>query len=465
MTDFLTRVAQRAIGVSPAIQPLAGARYEPARLPPVETPDSAVESRRLSGVNHPSTERRSRAPSAPRTREPVGTSTGRDGTEDKLASILEQPIVPAFSTPREPELLQPPLPQESLEQPGLLHETIEEAPLQQTTLHQALLQHVPLQEAPLPPRAVQQESLQEDSFQEESFQETPLQQTVFKQTPPQQEPFQQEPLQQELSLETALPQLSLQPSPLLIAFDPEEASSNQDVATATRFELQATTETASSSPAKSIQVLTPRKHQVKPIVERLTGYSALEEAPLVDEDPEIVEPSKMVERRSQELTSALAATQSERDAVTDNRTGAPDLETRTYTASNRRPPFPDTPARSFPVASETVYEVEGGLRDDRDEPPAIESELAWLVTTPLTNRQPSNNEDSVSSETTRTTRSSFRPPVAEPPERDPQLIRVTIGRIDVRAVTPPQPVIESPAPPGPKLSLDEFLRQHNGRRE
>jgi hypothetical protein len=28
--------------------------------------------------------------------------------------------------------------------------------------------------------------------------------------------------------------------------------------------------------------------------------------------------------------------------------------------------------------------------------------------------------------------------------------------------TPPKPVV-SPAPPAPKLSLDEYLRQHNGR--
>lgn len=46
-----------------------------------------------------------------------------------------------------------------------------------------------------------------------------------------------------------------------------------------------------------------------------------------------------------------------------------------------------------------------------------------------------------------------------------RVVRVTIGRIEVRAVMPsppPQPV-EAPAPPAPNLSLDEFLRQHNGR--
>lgn len=44
------------------------------------------------------------------------------------------------------------------------------------------------------------------------------------------------------------------------------------------------------------------------------------------------------------------------------------------------------------------------------------------------------------------------------------VIRITIGRIEVRAVQPPplQPV-EDAAPPAPKLSLDEYLRKHNGR--
>lgn len=42
-------------------------------------------------------------------------------------------------------------------------------------------------------------------------------------------------------------------------------------------------------------------------------------------------------------------------------------------------------------------------------------------------------------------------------------IRVTIGRIDVRAVTPPSLPVEQPGPPAPRLSLDDYLRLHNGR--
>ncbi|HLG14198.1 MAG TPA: hypothetical protein VJH03_06810 [Blastocatellia bacterium] len=42
-------------------------------------------------------------------------------------------------------------------------------------------------------------------------------------------------------------------------------------------------------------------------------------------------------------------------------------------------------------------------------------------------------------------------------------IRVTIGRIDVRAVSPPQPPAQETAPPAPRMSLDDYLRQQNGR--
>ena len=49
-------------------------------------------------------------------------------------------------------------------------------------------------------------------------------------------------------------------------------------------------------------------------------------------------------------------------------------------------------------------------------------------------------------------------------ESTPSVIRVTIGRIDVRAV-PPTPAAErsAPVPPPPVLSLDEYLKQHGGR--
>jgi hypothetical protein len=44
------------------------------------------------------------------------------------------------------------------------------------------------------------------------------------------------------------------------------------------------------------------------------------------------------------------------------------------------------------------------------------------------------------------------------------VIRVTIGRIDLRAVNAPTPPARRQAPSAPKLSLDEYLRSRNGRK-
>jgi hypothetical protein len=53
-----------------------------------------------------------------------------------------------------------------------------------------------------------------------------------------------------------------------------------------------------------------------------------------------------------------------------------------------------------------------------------------------------------------------------PPEPATPTIRVSIGRIDVRAVTPPASSAQRPAAvrPGPALSLDDYLKQQKGGR-
>jgi hypothetical protein len=61
-----------------------------------------------------------------------------------------------------------------------------------------------------------------------------------------------------------------------------------------------------------------------------------------------------------------------------------------------------------------------------------------------------------------------KPPSAAVPQPEPAgpAIRVSIGRIDVRAVTTPAPSTPRPAAthPGPALSLDEYLKQQKGGR-
>ena len=53
-----------------------------------------------------------------------------------------------------------------------------------------------------------------------------------------------------------------------------------------------------------------------------------------------------------------------------------------------------------------------------------------------------------------------QPRASEPAE--PAVIRVTIGRIEVRATTPPLPAAPRTHPPGPALTLDDYLKQRNG---
>ena len=53
-----------------------------------------------------------------------------------------------------------------------------------------------------------------------------------------------------------------------------------------------------------------------------------------------------------------------------------------------------------------------------------------------------------------------RPRASEPAE--PAVIRVTIGRIEVRATTPPLPPAPRAHPRGPSLTLDDYLKKRNG---
>ena len=56
-------------------------------------------------------------------------------------------------------------------------------------------------------------------------------------------------------------------------------------------------------------------------------------------------------------------------------------------------------------------------------------------------------------------------PREESNHAEPPVVRIHIGRIDVRAITPPPPQPASkPAPAQPRLTLDEYLRQREGRR-
>ncbi len=62
------------------------------------------------------------------------------------------------------------------------------------------------------------------------------------------------------------------------------------------------------------------------------------------------------------------------------------------------------------------------------------------------------------------------PPALQPPlvpayaaPSEPPVVRVTIGRVDVRAVLPPAPAERTAPRRAPRMTLDEYLRQGDGR--
>lgn len=59
----------------------------------------------------------------------------------------------------------------------------------------------------------------------------------------------------------------------------------------------------------------------------------------------------------------------------------------------------------------------------------------------------------------------MQPPPKPRPSPPEQTIRITIGRIDVRAVMPPTTAVQQkPSPPQPKVTLEEYLKRERGGR-
>jgi len=125
----------------------------------------------------------------------------------------------------------------------------------------------------------------------------------------------------------------------------------------------------------------------------------------------------------------------------------------------------DAPIIQPPSGQGTASQHETNLNIDRD--------TRKSSPTPLPESRRSSSELIHAVQPKYTVRSPMRPPHETSAGKSLQhtntahpapVIRVTIGRIDVRAVLPPAQPPRQTTPARPKLTLDEYLKQRNGGR-
>jgi hypothetical protein len=340
MTDFLTRVAQRAIGMAPAIQPVVGSRYAPARVPLAELPELETDP----GLN---------------------TEASARNVEARAS---------AFST--------------------------------------------------LPIRNVRPRTITKGNAEAQPASEavSPL--------PAQPEPTRPTPFGREV-----------QPAPAIVALA-RELHGDREIIDGPVFESPSPKGVDSPLISKGNEVLISNERQAVLPGEPLTEYSVSEEASLVDRGSESVasvEPPQVVS------TSKRSESGAPSDKTTDRGSAS-------------------TPIRQPARNQEKALQEEPVLQIDEVGILTVESEPR-LLTELARNRREAHPRESFGESFAESSASSFPVLPDERAESSSPVIRVTIGRIDVRAVTPSSPPPQPSAPPAPKLSLDEFLRQHNGRRQ
>ena len=453
MTDFLTRVAQRALGQGPAIQPLVVSRYAPARLPISEAPESEPVSKPSAEAGRRNVEGRPNFRSAS-----LMSNPGRQPVAEQ--SWDDQPLRnDADSLPGHAESLGP-TPGNEIQQPRALTE-FETAPHTNANIN------TPATKAEAPSLLVSnrspseqqatlslQDSTSYSAAEESSIDDEGLvnveetgepRRRLLREGPPLQNSTRYSSAE-ESSIndegqvnveETGEPRRrvlregrALQNS---IGFSAAEESSIDD-------EGQVNVEEAGEP--------RPRVLREGPALQDSTGYSAVEESSIVEEG--------MLTAESVETPHRVLSGGSRRttDSRPDDLTASPGL----YQAEHDNPSNTSHHSRQIP---ETSHQEERNLQVDESEDYAPEGELRSLSATERSRRE----IDSVTEVFAQKPVSSLASTRDERGESGPPVIHVTVGRVEVRAVTPPLPAVEPQSPPAPKLSLDEFLRQHNGRRQ
>lgn len=195
----------------------------------------------------------------------------------------------------------------------------------------------------------------------------------------------------------------------------------------------------------------PLSPRPTPIVSRATPRNVVQ--PKIIEHPEPAaapEKSQLVVRP--EIVQSEIIKSSEPAAAPKE----PPLSPRTTTTAPNRatqmvvPPEIISPLR--PAASSLVPALESS---------ATEQSLPSSATTAASRRTTKTVVQPASTSLVAPTVSPLFP-VRQPPSNEPPVIHVTIGRVEVRAIMPPAtPKVAPPA--APKLSLEEYLKQRNGR--
>lgn len=353
MTDFLTRIAQRAIGMAPAIKPVVASRYAPSRLPLVGLSDAEADT----GLNTEKTLASIDVPSKANLAAPINESRQgavTNGTEDfqtadespnRLVSQSEPTLGP------QPELLLP----------------------KQSELNQ-------------PTRT---ESVRPTSFRREAEQ-----------------------------------------PPTLAAFVQAELNADRDVVKGASFNSHRPTRDESHSTLMTVDALNSRVNESPMTAEPSSDHFVSREESIVEVE-----------------TKKVATTGWTQEELSDQRNDSiPPSDNR----KNRRTALPEMDRHSRD--QKAAVKGEPGRQDDEFGIPSHESELRFTTDQVQTSSESYTSQPSPAMADDRLDRTS-------------PVVRVTIGRIEVRSVPPSPPTVEPHAAPTPKLSLDDFLRQHNGRRQ
>jgi hypothetical protein len=505
MTDFLTRVAQRALGQGPAIQPLAVSRYAPARLPISEGPESEPISKPSAEADRRNVEGRPNFRSAS-----LMSNPGRQPVAEQ--SWDDQPLRnDADSLSGHAESIGP-TPGNEIQQPRPLTEFEAAAPYNATSPFEAEPPHVnanittPATKAEAPSLLVSNRSPSEqqatlslqDSTSYSAAEESSIvdeglvnveetgepRRRLLREGPPLQNSTgyssaeessiddegqvnveeAREPRRRVLREGRALQNSTGFSAAEESSIDDEGQVNVEEAGEPRRRVLRegralqnsigfSAAEESSIDDEGQVNVEEagePRRRVLRegPALQDSTGYSAVEGSSIVEE---VMLTAESVETSHRVLSGGSRRTTDNRP---DDLTASPGL----YQAEHDNPSNTSHHSRQIPDTSDQVDRIP---QIDESEDFAPEGELRSWSTPGMSRRE----IDSITEVFAQKPVSSLPSPRDERPKSGPPVIHVTVGRVEVRAVTLPLPAVEPQSPPAPKLSLDEFLRQHNGRRQ